>query len=61
MSTPEVQTESKGSVKIARNAKGEAQFEVKVYVGEQQSDLDAARELAIGQYNALDRDLGGAG
>jgi hypothetical protein len=39
MSTPEVQTESKGSVKIARNAKGEARFEVKVYVGEAPSDL----------------------
>jgi hypothetical protein len=61
MSTPEVQTESKGSVKISRNAKGEPQFEVKVYVGESAEDLDPVREVAIGQYNALYRDLGAAG
>jgi hypothetical protein len=58
MSSPEVQTESKGSVKIVRNSKGDAQWEVKAYIGDTEQELAQARELALAQYNHLDRDLG---
>ena len=48
MSAPEQQqAESRSSVKITLNAKGETQIEVKAYVGETDSDLIDARERAI--------------
>lgn len=57
MSTPEVQTESKGSVKISRNAKGEPQYEVKVYAGEPELLISSARQIAVSQYRALEDEL----
>jgi hypothetical protein len=59
MTGDEVQTESKGSVTISRNAKGEPQFGVKVYSGETAADLDPIRELAVAQYRALHREFFG--
>jgi hypothetical protein len=44
MSTPEQQREEpRSSVKIALNAKGEAQIEVKVYAGDTVDEVCAAR------------------
>jgi hypothetical protein len=57
-STPEVQTESKGSVKITRNAKGEAQFEVKAYIGDTDDELTYVRLLAVNHYRALEAEFG---
>lgn len=56
MSAPEDQQqfESKGSVKITRNAKGDAQFEVKVYVGEPEAAISTARQIAESQYRQLE-------
>jgi hypothetical protein len=50
-------TESKGSVKITRNAKGEPQFEVKVYTGETTADIACARQIALEQYEQLEASL----
>lgn len=47
MSAPEQQAESKSSVKLTLNAKGEVQIEVKAYVGDNDTDLLDARERAI--------------
>ncbi len=59
MSAPEQQIESRSSVKISRNAKGEAQFEVKVYDGSTEEELDEVRRIAVVQYEALERELVG--
>jgi hypothetical protein len=45
-------------VKISRNSKGDAQFEVKAYVGEGEVELEAARLLALQQYRALEAEFG---
>lgn len=57
MSTPEPIIESKSSVKVVRNAKGEPQWEVKVVVGDDESVLNEARQIAVAQYQALGREL----
>lgn len=44
------QLESRSSVKIGMTAKGEATVEVKVYVGDDEAALTAARELAVKTY-----------
>jgi hypothetical protein len=58
VSTPETPiVESKSSVKVVRNAKGEPQWEVKVVVGDDESVLNDARRIAVAQYQALGREL----
>ena len=51
-------TEQRSSIKVSRNASGKAVFEVKVYTDEEEGELDRIRALAVGQYNALARELG---
>lgn len=51
------QAEARSSVKITRNAKGDAQVEVKVYAGELDDELDRIRRLAVAQYQALLQEL----
>lgn len=53
----EHQQEARSSVKITRNAKGEAQFEVKAYTGEPLSVIEEARENAIHIYRELEREF----
>lgn len=44
----------RGSFKLVRNAKGETQFEVKVYaLGDEEQDEVAARERAVVHFDAL--------
>jgi len=60
MSAPEHNgdhVEQKSSIKAVRNAKGEAQFEVKVYEGTEDGELDRIRELTVAQFRALEREL----
>jgi len=54
MSTPEHegQVEQRSSVKIATNAKQEAQVEVKVYDGADEVEVTRIRELAVSTYKA---------
>lgn len=42
--------ESRSSVKVSLNAKREVQVEVKVYAGEEQLAVAAARELAVATF-----------
>lgn len=53
MSAPDVQTESRSSVAVAMNAKGEAQVTVKVYDGADETELERIRRLAVATYQAL--------
>lgn len=56
MSAPEnghEPAESRSSVKLTRNAKGDTQIEVKVYVGDSDDDLEHARQKAVDVYNQL--------
>ncbi len=59
MTQPEQQEiVQRSSVKISRNAKGDAQWEIKVLVGESESDVIEARQIAIREYEAIRRELG---
>lgn len=49
--------EQRSSIKVIRNAKGEAQWEVKVVEGSTGADLDALRSIAVTQHQALVREL----
>lgn len=49
--------EQKSSIKITRNAKGDAQYEVKVVAGETDEALTAMRTQAVTQYKAVGTDL----
>jgi len=49
--------ESRSSVKLVRNAKGDTQVEVKVYVGDSQEQVDQARDLAVRAYQELVRNF----
>lgn len=55
MSSPEnVVSESRSSFKLARNAKGETQIEVKTYaLGDTEADETSARDAAVEHYNHL--------
>lgn len=55
MSEHEYQSEQRSSVKVSMTAKGEATVEVKVYVGQDAAELEAARQLAVSTYNATAR------
>ena len=50
------QTRSK--VKLTRNAKGDAQWEITVVVGDSERDVDRAREIAMNQWRELHSQLG---
>lgn len=54
----EQQFEQKARVKVSRNAKGEAQWEISVPEGTNESVLDEARKIAVRQYDALEEELG---
>jgi hypothetical protein len=54
----EVDVGQKGSVKVVRNAKGDAQFEVKVYVDDTLDEIQAAKETALSVYRELQHELG---
>lgn len=47
-------------VKLTRNAKGQAQWEVSVAVGDALDALDQARQIAVAQWRALEAEFGGA-
>lgn len=47
--------EQRSSVAVTMNAKGEAQVAVKVYTGQDDAELDAARELAVRVYSETAR------
>ena len=55
MSEHEYQSEQRSSVKVSMTAKGEATVEVKVYVGQDAAELEAARQLAVQTYNETAR------
>ena len=49
--------EQRSKIKLTRNAKGDAQWEISVLAGEQDATLDAIREQAVAQYRALQKEL----
>lgn len=53
------QTESKSSVKITCNAKGETQPEIKVYEDTTAEELERIRRMAVEAYLLTVRDLRG--
>ena len=57
MGEHEYQSEQRSSVKVAMTAKGEATVEVKVYVGQDEAELEAARQLAVKTYNDTAREV----
>lgn len=61
MSTPEPQQEreQRTSVKVTRNAKGDAQFEWKILTGEDDAVVDALRHQAVRQYRLTADELDG--
>lgn len=63
MSTVPTATEEgqRSSVKLVRNAKGDTQIEVKVYVGDGQDLIDEARNRAVSTYRTLEREFYGSG
>lgn len=61
MSAPEhngEQVEQKCSIKVTRNAKGEAQWEAKVVEGFDPTELERVRLAAVELHRSLQRDLG---
>ena len=60
MNAPEATGEAvvtRGSVKLTRNAKGDCQFEVKVCVGESESDVAEAKAAAASIYRDLESEF----
>ena len=57
---PGQQGESKSSIKISRNAKGEAQFEIKAYEDVLVDEMTRLREIAVSNYKALNSEFYGA-
>lgn len=56
MSAPEQQQlESRSSVKLTRNAKGDCQIEVKVYEGFDSAQFEFAKARAVEAYRELER------
>jgi hypothetical protein len=53
------QVEAKSSIKVTRNAKGDAQFEAKVVAGVTDTELTELRRQAVHTYQELARELGG--
>lgn len=52
--------EQKSSIKVTRNAKGDAQFEAKIVAGVTDGELNELRAKAVKTYQELARELGGA-
>lgn len=52
--------ESRSKVKVARNAKGDAQWEVSVVEGTDVVAMNALRLIAVEQYRELEKALAGA-
>lgn len=50
--------EQKSSIKVTRNAKGDAQFEAKIVHGVTDGELADLRRQAVETWQALARDLG---
>ena len=48
---------SQPKVKLTRNAKGDAQWEIQVVPGITSADMDELRRIAIDQWNALEAEL----
>lgn len=63
MSAPEQEgvVEQKSSIKVTRNAKGDAQFEAKLVAGVTDPELTELRRQAVHTYQELSRELGGVG
>lgn len=57
MTPGEQPAESRSSVKITCNSKGDPQWEVKVYVGDDETAIDAARQRALSQYRSLETEF----
>lgn len=58
MSAPEQPAESRSSVKLTLNAKRDVQWEIKVYVGDSEADVQAARMVAQRTHEQLQREFG---
>lgn len=50
---------ARSKVKLTRNAKGQAQWEISAVEGTTQHELDRLRVLAVQQWRHLERDLAG--
>jgi hypothetical protein len=63
MSTPEHEylppVDSKSSVKITRNAKGDPQWEIKVRAGDTEAEVKEAQRIALAVHQDLARTLAG--
>lgn len=57
MTEQRVEADSRSSVYVARNAKGEPQFAVKVYNGDSAAQIAGAREIALQEYRALQEEF----
>lgn len=51
------QLEQRSSVKLVRNAKGDPQWEIKVVAGDEEADVERARQLALDQYRDLETEF----
>lgn len=61
MSTPEQHAEgidlSRSKVKVSRNAKGEPQWEISVVAGEEESEVNRLKDVAIAINRALEEEF----
>jgi hypothetical protein len=48
----------RSSVRVVRNARGDEQFEVKVYAGDSERDVEEARRRAVDCYRRLESEFG---
>lgn len=48
---------ARSKIKLVRNAKGEAQWEISVVEGTSEEDLNQLRQLAVAQWQALETEL----
>ena len=56
----EQQTESRSSIALERNARGDCQIKVKLYDGVTETEVDRLRTLAVDNYRQLEREFYGA-
>lgn len=54
----QIQVEAKSSIKVTRNAKMDAQWDVKVVAGSTEEELNELRRIAVAQHVALTREIG---
>lgn len=55
----QVEITARSSVKIEMNSKGMAQVKVAVYAGEEESEMQRVKDLAVNTYNVTIRALAG--